>query len=219
MARAREAGACMVSHHTTRPVLIASLLASLSGVSFAQDDAASGLDFWAVTGLKPGSSLNVRVGPSSSTDIALQISEGTILRNLGCEGKGDARWCRVESPDGLAIAGWVSGAYLRESGAPPDADALVAGTRYNATGTLPCILIDYPGTTECPFGVIRAPTGLASVFITLPDGSERLIEFREKAPLTPTGRTMTSSRNDDLTTVVLDGGKETYTIADVVFGD
>lgn len=209
----------MVGRRKMKMVLVAPILMSMSGISLAQDDAAAGPDFWAVTGLKPGSSLNVRVEPSPSAEIALRISEGTILRNLGCEDKGADRWCRVESPDGLAISGWVSGSYVRKSGPPPDADALVAGTQYNATGTLACTLIEHPETTQCPFGVIRASTGLASVFITLPEGDQRLIEFRDRSPVTPTGSIMASSRSEDMTTIVLDGGKETYTIADVVFGD
>lgn len=196
---------------------IALMLMSMTTAVLAQDDATAGPDFWAATGLSDGGSLNVITGPSTSAPVALQISEGTMLRNLGCEGTGPQRWCRVESPKGATISGWVSGAYLRETGPATDTDALVAGTPYNATGVLPCALTDYPEKTQCPFGVIRAPTKLASIFIKLPDNEQRLIEFREGGPVTPTRPTMTSSKLEDMTTVVLDGGKETYTIADVVF--
>lgn len=201
----------------TRLAPIAAVLVSLTGFALAQDDAASGPDFWAVDGLKAGSSLNVRSEPSTSAPVSVQISQGTILRNLGCEGTGASRWCQIASPDGLAISGWASGAYLVESGPPPAADALVAGTRYNATGSLPCTLADHPDITQCPFGVIRANPALASIFITLPDGDERLLEFRSGQPVAPPGTTMTFANVEDMTTVILDDGAETYTIADVVF--
>lgn len=196
---------------------IALIFALMAGAASAQDEAAAGPDFWAVTGLSAGGSLNIRSGPSAAAAVAVQVSEGTVLRNLGCEGEGSGRWCKVESPDGLAVSGWASGLYLSESAPPSDGDAIVDGTPYNATGRLPCKLVDHPETTDCPFGVIRATTGLASIFITLPGEDQRLIEFRDGQPVAPTGTTMTSSKIGDMTTVVLDGGWEIYTIADVVF--
>lgn len=78
--------------------------------TFVQDDGAlSEQDFWVVTGLSAGSALNVRKGPSTSSAVTIQISDGTIMRNLGCQGDAQQRWCRVESPDSLAVSGWVSG--------------------------------------------------------------------------------------------------------------
>lgn len=193
------------------------LLLVATATVHGQDTDASGPDFWAVSGLRDGSSLNVRAEPSGSAAVKLQVSAGTILRNLGCQGAGDARWCEVSSPDGVTINGFVSGRYLVESGPPPEGDALVAGTAYNATGQLPCTLKSAPSAVTCAYGVIRAPTGLASVFITLPGNDERLIEFRNGSPVAPPGSTMTVTRTDDMTTVTLDGGAEVYTIADVVF--
>ncbi len=201
----------------TRLAIISAILVSMTGIALAQDDAASGPDFWAVAGLKAGSSLNVRSEPSISAPVSVRISQGTILRNLGCEGTSKSRWCQVASPDGMAISGWVSGAYLVESGPPPAADALVAGTPYNATGSLPCMVAGHPDITQCSFGVIRANAALASIFITLPDGGERLLEFRDGQPVAPPGTTMTFTKVEDTTTVILDDGAETYTIADVVF--
>lgn len=99
---------------------IALILISMTAAALAQNDAAAGPYFWAVSALRNGGSLNVRTEPSTSAPVALQISEGTILRNLGCEGTGPQRWCRVESSDGITISGWVSGAYLRESGPPSE---------------------------------------------------------------------------------------------------
>jgi len=193
------------------------LLLAMPGQVFAQALGADGPDFWSVTGLRPDASLNVRAGPAISSPVVMQISAGTILANLGCQGEGTTRWCQVQSPDGMAIKGWVSGRYLSESGPPQPVDALVAGTPYNARGQLPCKLAQAPEITACPFGVIRARTGLASIFITLPGNDERLIEFRDGAPVAPPGTTMTASKSQDMTTVTLGDGAEVYTIADVVF--
>jgi hypothetical protein len=84
-----------------------------------QPDFADGLmggpDFWAVTGLATGDSLNLRAGPSTDNKVIGRLAEGEILRNLGCRTTGKQRWCQVETPVG---PGWVAGRFLRESGAP-----------------------------------------------------------------------------------------------------
>lgn len=81
------------------------------------ESAAMGPDFWEVTRVAAGDYLNLRTGPGTSNTIVARAPNGTILRNLGCRGSGDTRWCHVQTPDG-AHDGWVSGAYLVESGGP-----------------------------------------------------------------------------------------------------
>lgn len=82
-----------------------------------QPDFADGLmggpDFWAVTGLPAGDSLNLRSGPSTADGVIGRLAQGEVVRNLGCRMTGKQRWCQVETSFG---AGWVSGRYLRESG-------------------------------------------------------------------------------------------------------
>jgi hypothetical protein len=84
-----------------------------------QPDFADGLmggpDFWAVTGLSAGDSLNLRAGPSTGNRVIGRLAEGEIVRNLGCRMTGSQRWCQVDTPFG---PGWVAGRYLRESGPP-----------------------------------------------------------------------------------------------------
>lgn len=182
------------------------------------DGRAGGPDFWAVAGLSVGGSLNVRSGPSASAAVVANLSNGAVLRNLGCEGAGDARWCQVEIAEGANVNGWVSGRYLVESGAPAVADATVEGTPYHATGELACTLAAFPDAITCPFGVIRvSENNLASIFITLPDGDERLIEFRDGQPVQPSGMTMTAQQNGDVTVVNLDNGAEVYSVVDIVY--
>ena len=82
------------------------------------ESAAMGPDFWEVYRVPPGDMLNIRGGPSTRYSIVARAPNGERLRNLGCQGHGDARWCHVQTPDGRHD-GWASGAYLREGGAPP----------------------------------------------------------------------------------------------------
>lgn len=88
-------------------------------IAEVQPDFADGLmggpDFWAVTGLSAGDSLNLRAGPSTADRVTGRLAEGEIIRNLGCRMTGQQRWCQVDSSAGV---GWVSGRYLRESAAP-----------------------------------------------------------------------------------------------------
>jgi uncharacterized protein YraI len=78
-----------------------------------------GPDFWAVRGLPPGDRLNVRRDPSASSPALATLSEGEVVRNLGCRMNGSARWCRIRSTTGMDVTGWVAGRYLRESAGPP----------------------------------------------------------------------------------------------------
>lgn len=77
------------------------------------DGNAGGPDFWEVT----ASRLNIRSNASANAAVVGRANHGQVLRNLGCRGSGDTRWCHVQTPDG-AHDGWVSGAYLKESGGP-----------------------------------------------------------------------------------------------------
>lgn len=77
-----------------------------------------GPDFWVVRGLRGGDKLNVRRGPSPQSPALATVREGEIVRNLGCQRRGEARWCRIRSTSGMDVTGWVAGRYLRESAAP-----------------------------------------------------------------------------------------------------
>ena len=58
-------------------------------------------------------------------------------------------------------------------------DAKVPGTRYHATGPLPCAMGNAPmGSTPCEFGVVRGRPGNAEVHIKPAGGLERVLSFR-----------------------------------------
>jgi uncharacterized protein YraI len=138
-----------------------------------------GPDFYAVTGLAEGDTLSMRVGPSRSEALVARFPNGTVLQNLGCRRINGVRWCQLKNPNNRAQTGWVNGRYLREATAPRpnDDDALVPGTNYNATGEVDCAIAGFPRVSSCPFGVVRAGEDRATVYITLPDGEQRVLQF------------------------------------------
>ncbi len=83
------------------------------------DGLAGGPDFWEVTGVPPGDTLNLRADPSPRARVLGEVRNGSVLRNLGCRMTKGQRWCQVASPDQPGRKGWVAGHYLRESSSQP----------------------------------------------------------------------------------------------------
>ncbi|SEA99264.1 SH3 domain-containing protein [Rubrimonas cliftonensis] len=149
-------------------------------------------DFFEVTGVGGGDSLNLRDGPGTSARIVGRLANGAVLRNVGgCRMTGQTRWCEVETTGAARVRGWVSARYLREPrpgaggtasqlpASPPGASAAErAGQgRFDATGAIPCKQFAGQPTGQCRFGVARAPGGSAAVVVTRPDGGTRALFF------------------------------------------
>ena len=113
-----------------------------------QGDFADGLmggpDFWGVSGLQPGDTLNLRAGPTTGAAVLARLDQGTSLRNLGCRMTEGQRWCQVKTAGGVAVTGWVAGAYLvegggQEAGSTPSSEPVTRTERVQfpagATGT------------------------------------------------------------------------------------
>lgn len=101
-------------------------------------------------------------------------------------------------------------------------DALVAGTDYNATGSLRCQIAARP-LRQCTFGVRReSARGTGSVTVTRPNGARRTIYFVRGRAIrydrSPADRgDFSASRSGDETIVRI--GDETYFVPDaVLFG-
>ena len=101
-------------------------------------------------------------------------------------------------------------------------DALVEGTKYNATGNIPCSMPSGQPVGSCPFGVIRKGNGNATVTVTKPDGRTRAIFFENGKAI---GADISqadpgdfgASRESDVTVIHI--GNERYDIPDaVIFG-
>ncbi len=176
------------------------------------DGAAGGPDFWEVAGLSAGGALNLRAKPSTSSAIVLRLSNGAILRNLGCRMTEGRRWCEVALPDAPETRGYAAGQYLREGAPLPPGDAKVPGTPYHATGSVAC------GDRQCRFGVVRMGGGAASVTIEGPSGP-RMIHFQSGEVLAIEGGLAFEARREGDEMIVTIEGGETYRIFDaVIFG-
>jgi hypothetical protein len=107
------------------------------------------------------------------------------------------------------------------TGAAPKAstDALVPGTKYNATADIKCVTSVGGKTGACKAGVIRRGNGNATVELKTPDGGQRTITFTNgKATGSDSTAKMTATRAGD-DTIVRIGTVEVYTIPDaLVFG-
>ena len=193
--------------------------AAPEGGDFA-DGLMGGPDFWEVRGLAPGRAVNMRSEPSRAGAVVEKLAMGTILRNKGCRMEGGDRWCRVELPENPAVGGWVAGQFLGEAafseGQPQD-DALVPGTNYHAVGRIPCTLDGQPDVKDCEFGVTRGQPGVATVFITTPNGFVRVISF-DGAKVSPDSAVTSFdyAREGDSTRIKVNGLDENYLVPDAV---
>jgi hypothetical protein len=99
-------------------------------------------------------------------------------------------------------------------------DALVPGTRFNATGELPCARLAGQPMTGCKFGVVRSGRGTAQLSVFWPDGGNRVIFFENGRPASfdrsqvDGDVVMTVSRNADLFTVAI--GAQRFEIPEAV---
>jgi hypothetical protein len=99
-------------------------------------------------------------------------------------------------------------------------DALVPGTKFNATGVLPCSRMAGQPMANCKFGVVRSGNGSAQVTIFWPDGGSRVIYFEKGAPTSfdqsqaDGDARMTINLNSDLFMITI--GAQRFEIVDAV---
>jgi Bacterial SH3 domain len=105
------------ANYTLTIALGAASVTDEKGPDYA-DGLTGGPDFWEVTGVEAGDTLNLRKEPSPHGNLVARFANGAVLRNQGCKNTRGQRWCRVERPDDPSIRGWVNGRYLREAGGP-----------------------------------------------------------------------------------------------------
>lgn len=78
------------------------------------DSGSHGPDFYVVSGLSAGDTLNIRASPTTQAAVLGRLSAGARVRNLGCQINGQTRWCKIRTTGGVEVTGWVNGRYLRE---------------------------------------------------------------------------------------------------------
>jgi len=102
-------------------------------------------------------------------------------------------------------------------------DALVPGTKYNATGSVACSMGMGQPTGDCPFGMTRQGGGGGTLTVTRRDGRTRAIFFEKGKP---TGYDFSQADQAEFRTerqadlIIVHIGKERYEIPEaLVFGD
>jgi membrane-bound inhibitor of C-type lysozyme len=95
-------------------------------------------------------------------------------------------------------------------------DALVAGTPYNATGNIPCVIGRDGADGSCSFGVVREGGGSGFVEVTNPNGSSVSIYFQNGEAVGAEGGSgaFSVSRQGDQTVVFI--GENRYVLPDAI---
>jgi hypothetical protein len=203
-------------------------LGDVTNLPPVQNDYADGLqggpDFWDVSPNSAAAKVNIRDAPSGAAPLVGNLAGGTVVRNRGCRMVEGLRWCRVETIGAPLMSGWTAGKFLRESNyagsTALEHDALVPGTKYHATGDIPCARYAGQLMHQCRFGVVRKGQGNGAVTVFWPDGGNRVILFENGKPasfdqLQADGDArMSVSQNADLFTVTI--GTQRFEIPDAV---
>jgi len=186
------------------------------------DGLSGGPDWWQVSGVGPGRLIDVQDGPGPRYAARGKTGDGDVAQNRGCRISLGERWCSVRLA-GTGLQGWVAGANLRETAAPPAPEMPEGGPKgngfpFDATGTVACAPAKAAPAHACPFGVVRDGPGTAGVWVALGDGRERQFSFEAgKLVSSDAAGVPKLMQKDDLWTIEVDG--EHYEIpAAVVFG-
>ena len=103
---------------------------------------------------------------------------------------------------------------------PSSSDALVPGTKYNATADLTCTTSIGGKSGRCKAGVIRRVNGDATIEVKTPDGGQRTIYFKGGRPSGSNADTPTRGTKQADLNIVRIGPVEVYEIPDAfVTGD
>lgn len=107
-----------------------------------------------VTGLSGGDTLNVRSGPGTGNRVIGALTNGTSVRNLGCQMQGNTRWCEIEMMTDMRERGWVAGRYLTRAGSvPPPASGPLVTVRGVPSGDVLNVRAG-PGTNHRVVGAL-----------------------------------------------------------------
>jgi len=102
-------------------------------------------------------------------------------------------------PDESVFVYWNTASQEQPAGAEDNPTAPYTTPEYDATTLLPCSLGDPSHNKSCPAGIRRGPpgSGSATIRITAPDGSERVLEFADGGVTSPGGGELTWGKQGD----------------------
>lgn len=164
--------------------------------------------------IREGRPVAMRAAPAPRARVIMEFAAGYQLVGGLCTPGAAAGWCQVWRPDEPELRGYVRARDLVASGAAAG-DALVPGTRYNATGDLFCAAPGAKPEPRCPFGVVRAGPGRATVTVRRPDAASLEVAFENgKVTAVRGAPEFTAERRSD-STFVTTGGL-VYEIPDAV---
>jgi hypothetical protein len=135
-----------------------------------------------VVGVQSTHHLNIRDGGSLSAKVLTGVANASKLKNLGCKGDGDNKWCNVETEGG--IKGFAFAKYLKESAA---AAATPPAPAQFALGTLKCEKNNGSPVADCSYGVMRVGVGKGRLQVIWPDATKRMFGIYNNIVTTPDG--------------------------------
>ncbi|SEN07363.1 SH3 domain-containing protein [Palleronia pelagia] len=77
----------------------------------------------------PNDILNVRAGPGTGSPIVGALGNGDRVVALGCETRGQSRWCQIEMLTDMQERGWINARYISGHGATAPAAGASGATR------------------------------------------------------------------------------------------
>ncbi len=198
-----------------QPLLALTIVAAVAAPIAARAQSAAAVpEFFEVTGVAAGDTLNLRDRASAAGSVVAELSRGTVLRNLGCSGAAETLWCEVETSGG-GLHGWAAGRFLREHADVTPVDAASATPTIPPTGELFCSL-GGAAVQSCPFTVSRDEAGATEVVVTFPDGFERMLDFSAGEVNSPDPTDDVSAGRGDGKTIVEVNGVERIEVPDAV---
>ncbi|MFN3970811.1 MAG: SH3 domain-containing protein [Gemmobacter sp.] len=114
-----------------------------------------------VTGIAPGSTVNIRSGPANAFPAVGAVRNSQVLRNLGCDRRFASVWCEVQTREGRQMRGWINAQFVTEAAFRPPPEDPAGGPDFYAVRGLP------PGDR---LNVRREPSPQSRAIATLREG-------------------------------------------------
>lgn len=131
-----------------------------------------------------GGNITLNAAPSAESDNVGDLSNGTVLKNLGCIEVADQIWCKVRPLRG-GTAGFARATLLQPAQGPDgivpvgvdDSKRRARVRDFDSKGKVPCAQEQGQTMGTCLAAVARSGGGDATVVVTFPNGFARNLYF------------------------------------------